>query len=330
MNEVKSRKINWQGLLSTNSSEYFVAICLIVVCILLSIVSPAFLSGKNILNILVQTSINSIVAIGMTLVVLTSGIDLSVGSVVALTGVSVGISFVAMGSDITNTGIGLACILIGLVVGAITGFFNGILIAQIKMPPFIATLGSMSIARGLGLMMSNGSTTVGLPNVIGFLGSGRIGFIYTPIVLMLILYGVFWWILRYTKFGRNIYAIGGNMEAAKLSGIKVKKTLLGVYVLSGICTSIAAIVLIGRLNSASPTAGKSYEMDAIAATVIGGTSMNGGEGKIIGTLVGALFIAVLRNGLNLLNVSSYSTEIFVGVLIVVAVMMDTIRQSKNA
>jgi ribose transport system permease protein len=216
------------------------------------------------------------------------------------------------------------------VVGAITGFFNGILIAQIKMPPFIATLGSMSIARGLGLMMSNGSTTVGLPNVIGFLGSGRIGFIYTPIVLMLILYGVFWWILRYTKFGRNIYAIGGNMEAAKLSGIKVKKTLLGVYVLSGICASIAAIVLIGRLNSASPTAGKSYEMDAIAATVIGGTSMNGGEGKIIGTLVGALFIAVLRNGLNLLNVSSYSTEIFVGVLIVVAVMMDTIRQSKNA
>jgi ribose/xylose/arabinose/galactoside ABC-type transport system permease subunit len=147
---------------------------------------------------------------------------------------------------------------------------------------------------------------------------------------MLILYGVFWWILRYTKFGRNIYAIGGNMEAAKLSGIKVKKTLLGVYVLSGICASIAAIVLIGRLNSASPTAGKSYEMDAIAATVIGGTSMNGGEGKIIGTLVGALFIAVLRNGLNLLNVSSYSTEIFVGVLIVVAVMMDTIRQSKNA
>jgi len=327
MNVIKPTKL--KPKLSINSSEYFVAVCLVVVALFLSTISDAFLSMDNILNILVQTSINSIVAIGMTLVILTGGIDLSVGSVVALTGVSMGLSFVAMGRDIHNTGIGLTCILIGLVIGAVVGLINGLLVAYFKLPPFIATLGTMSIARGAALVISNGATTVNLPNVIGFLGSGRIGFIYTPILIMFVMYAIFWWVLKYTQFGRNLYAVGGNHEAAKLSGIKVERTLIRAYVLSGICASIAAIILIGRLNSASPTSGKSYEMDAIAAAVIGGTSMSGGEGRIMGTLIGALFIAVLRNGLNLLKVSSYATEIFIGLLIVAAVLVDTLRQRKN-
>lgn len=328
MSNIKSERSKMR-FLNANSSEFYVAACLLFICILLSFISQAFLTVNNILNILVQTSINSIVAIGMTIVILTGGIDLSVGSVVALSGVSMGLTFVAMGQDIKSTGMGLTCILLGLAIGALAGLINGIMIADFKLPPFIATLGMMSIARGLGLVFSNGATTVNLPNIIVFFGSGKIGFVYTPIVIMLVLYAIFWWVLKYTKFGRNLYAVGGNPEAAKLSGIKVKKTLIGAYVLSGVCAGIASIILIGRLNSASPTAGKSYEMDAIAAAVIGGTSMAGGEGKIVGTLIGALFIAVLRNGLNLLNASSYTTEIFIGVLIVAAVMIDTLRQRKN-
>lgn len=311
-------------------SEYFVIVGLICICIILSIISPVFLTVDNVLNVLLQTSINSVIAIGMTMVILTSGIDLSVGSVVAVCGIFVGITFRGMGSDATFTMGAIVCILVGLLIGATAGALNGVLISKAKLPPFIATLGMMSTARGAALAFSNGKPISQMPNIVSFIGGGRVWVFYMPIIIMIVLYTVAWWMLRYTTYGRNIYAVGGNMEAAKLSGINVPKTLIFVYIISGICAGIAAVMLIGRLNSAQPTAGLNYELDAIAATVIGGTSMSGGEGKIIGTLIGAVFITVLRNGLNLLNVSSYIQQMVIGVVIILAVMLDTLRDRNKS
>lgn len=314
---------------SSTFSDYFVVVALIALCVILSIVSPVFLSISNILNIFVQTSINGIVAIGMTMVILTGGIDLSVGSVVALAGVTAGLTSMAIDADATSAGLGIVCIIMALAVGALAGLVNGVLISKAKLPAFIATLGMMSIARGLALTISGGLAITKIPDIIKFIGSGRIGFINFPIILMIVLYFIAWWVLRYTKLGRNTYAVGGNMEAARLSGVKVPKTLIIVYMISGICSGIAALLLTGRLTSAQPVAGSGYELDAIAAVVIGGTSMSGGEGRIIGTLIGALLVAVLRNGLNLLNVSAYSTQIVIGLVIVLAVMMDTLRNREK-
>jgi ribose transport system permease protein len=314
---------------SSTFSDYFVVVALIALCVILSIVSPVFLSISNILNIFVQTSINGIVAIGMTMVILTGGIDLSVGSVVALAGVTAGLTSMAIDADVTSAGLGIVCIIMALAVGALAGLVNGVLISKAKLPAFIATLGMMSIARGLALTISGGLAITKIPDIIKFIGSGRIGFINFPIILMIVLYFIAWWVLRYTKLGRNTYAVGGNMEAARLSGVKVPKTLIIVYMISGICSGIAALLLTGRLTSAQPVAGSGYELDAIAAVVIGGTSMSGGEGRIIGTLIGALLVAVLRNGLNLLNVSAYSTQIVIGLVIVLAVMMDTLRNREK-
>lgn len=314
---------------SSTFSDYFVVVALIALCVILSIVSPVFLSISNILNIFVQTSINSIVAVGMTMVILTGGIDLSVGSVVALAGVTAGLTSMAIDADGTSAGLGIVCIIMALAVGALAGLVNGVLISKAKLPAFIATLGMMSIARGLALTISGGLAITKIPDIIKFIGSGHIGFINFPIILMIVLYFIAWWVLRYTKLGRNTYAVGGNMEAARLSGVKVPKTLIIVYMISGICSGIAALLLTGRLTSAQPVAGSGYELDAIAAVVIGGTSMSGGEGRIIGTLIGALLVAVLRNGLNLLNVSAYSTQIVIGLVIVLAVMMDTLRNREK-
>jgi ribose/xylose/arabinose/galactoside ABC-type transport system permease subunit len=321
---IKTKKV-WSSIFS----DYFVAIALIALGVILSIVSPVFLSISNILNILVQTSINSIVAVGMTMVILTGGIDLSVGSIVALAGVTAGLTSMAIDADVTSAGLGIVCIIMALAVGALAGLVNGVLISKAKLPAFIATLGMMSIARGLALTISGGLSITKIPAIIKFIGSGHIGFINFPIIFMIVIYFIAWWVLRYTRLGRNTYAVGGNMEAARLSGVKVQKTLIIVYMISGICSSIAALLLTGRLNSAQPVAGSGYELDAIAATVIGGTNMSGGEGQIIGTLIGALLVAVLRNGLNLLNVSPYSTQIVIGTVIILAVMMDTLRNREK-
>lgn len=321
---IKTKKV-WSSIFS----DYFVVVALIALCVILSIVSPVFLSISNILNIFVQTSINSIVAVGMTMVILTGGIDLSVGSVVALVGVTAGLTSMAIDADVTSAGLGIVCIIMALAVGALVGLLNGVLISKAKLPAFIATLGMMSIARGLALTISGGLSITKIPDIIKFIGSGRIGFINFPIVFMIVIYFIAWWILKYTRLGRNIYAVGGNMEAARLSGVKVPQTLITVYMISGICSSIAALLLIGRLTSAQPVAGSGYELDAIAAAVIGGTNMSGGEGRIIGTLIGALLVAVLRNGLNLLNVSAYSTQIAIGIVIILAVMMDTLRNREK-
>ncbi len=306
-------------------SEYFVVFGLIAMCILITIFKPVFISPANIINVLLQISINGVIAIGLTMVIITGGIDLSVGSVVCLAGVVMGLLTDAIGVD--NPITAAVCIAAALIVGILAGGINGILITKGKLPPFIATLGMMSIARGLALTLSGGKGVAPLPKFIQKLGGT--GAIYIPIIIMGAIYLIAWWILRYTKLGRNTYAIGGNQEAAVLSGINVHRTTIKVYAISGICCGVASILLVGRLNTAQPTAGIGYELDAIAATVIGGTSMTGGEGKIVGTLIGALIIGVLRNGLNLLNVSSYIQQVVIGIVIVVAVLSDTIRDKNK-
>jgi len=306
-------------------SEYFVLFGLIALCIIIAILNPTFIEPANIINILLQISINGILAIGLTMVILTGGIDLSVGSLIALSGICMGLVQKAMVAD--NALVTILCILVSLVIGLLAGMANGIMITKGKLPPFIATLGMMSIGRGLALTLSGGKGVSPFPTFIQTLGGT--GNLLVPIAIMLAIYGIAWWILRYTKQGRNTYAVGGNKEAAKLSGINVDRTMITVYSLSGLLAGIAAVILVGRLNTAQPTAGLNYELDAIAATVIGGTSMSGGEGKIIGTFIGALFIGVLRNGLNILNVSAYIQQVVIGVVIIAAVLSDTIRDKNK-
>lgn len=306
-------------------SEYFVVFGLIALCLIITIFRPVFISPSNIINVLLQISINGVIAIGLTMVIITGGIDLSVGSVLCLCGVVMGLLTESIGVD--NPIAAPACIVVALAIGILAGTINGLFITKGKLPPFIATLGMMSIARGMALTLSGGKGVAPLPKFIQTLGGT--GIIYIPIIIMLFVYVVAWWLLRYTKQGRNTYAIGGNQEAAILSGINVHLTTIKVYAISGLCCGIAAIMLVGRLNTAQPTAGIGYELDAIAATVIGGTSMSGGEGKIIGTLIGALIIGVLRNGLNLLNVSSYIQQVVIGLVIILAVLSDTIRDKNK-
>jgi len=321
---VLNKRVKGERVKSGRSSEYFVVFGLLAMCIIITILKPVFISPSNILNVLVQITINGILAIGLTMVIITGGIDLSVGSVIAVCGITMGLITKRMGDQFWLTA--LICIIAALFIGILSGVINGFFITKGKLPPFIATLGMMSIARGMALTLSEGKGLAPLPKFIQTLGGT--GAIYIPIIIMAVVYAIAWWVMRYTKQGRNTYAVGGNKEAATLSGIKVDKTLIVTYGISGLCCGVASIILVGRLNTAQPTAGIGYELDAIAATVIGGTSMTGGEGRIVGTFIGALIIGVLRNGLNLVNVSSYIQQIVIGLVIIGAVMSDTIR-NKN-
>ncbi|MGI6175062.1 MAG: ABC transporter permease [Christensenellales bacterium] len=321
MEETKLQKETFKDKLK--ASNYIVFIVLLVLSAFLGILSPVFFSGDNIMNILLQASINGVIAVGLTMVIITGGIDLSVGSVVAVAGIFMGLVKNVLGPE--NPLSGILGILGALVIGALLGSINGVMITKGKLPPFIATLGMMTIGRGLALVMSDGRPIGDIPPLIRFIGGEKILGVYTPIIIMVIVYVVAYWLLKYTRQGRNTYATGGNMEAAKLSGINVNRTIVNTYVLSGICSGIAAVMLVGRLNSAAPTAGLEYEMNAIAASVIGGTSMSGGEGSILGTLIGALLISVLRNGLNILGVSSYWQQIAIGLVIIFAVLSDTLK-----
>ncbi len=287
-----------------------------VLCAVLWVLTPHFLTVSNLLNIAQQTSINAIVAAGMTFVILSGGIDLSVGSIVALSGVALG--------AMLQTGYPLPVALAAaLAAGTACGMLNGALVSVGGLPPFIATLGMMSAARGTALVFTEGRPISGFDDGFRALATGSIGFVPAPVVVMIVVYVVAHLVLTRTTFGRYVYAIGGNEEATRLSGVAVRfhKTL--IYGTSGLISAVAAVVLTARLNSAQPIAGTMYELDAIAATVIGGTSLMGGQGTLAGTLVGALIMGVLRNGLNLLGVSSFLQQIVIGVVIVSAVLVDT-------
>ncbi|HET6637805.1 MAG TPA: ABC transporter permease [Gemmatimonadota bacterium] len=288
---------------------------LLVLCMALWIATPHFLTTANLLNVVEQSTLIGIIAVGMTFVILTAGIDLSVGSIVALSGVAMGTAFRA-GLPI------FAAALTGLAVGLACGLANGALITLGRLPPFIATLGMMSIARGGALMLSDGRPISGYSDGFRALATGDLLGIPLPVVIMLAIYGIAHFVLSRTTLGRYTYAIGGNEEAAELSGIRVRAYKSAVYGIAGLLSAVTSILLVARLDSAQPIAGIMYELDAIAAVVIGGTSLLGGSGSVIGTLIGALIMGVLRNGLNLLGVSSYLQQVAIGGVIIVAVLMD--------
>jgi len=277
--------------------------------------TPHFLTISNLLNVAEQATIIAIIAVGMTFVIITAGIDLAVGSVLAFSGV-------VMASSL-HGGLPLPiCLLIGLGVGLACGLVNGLLITMGRLPPFIATLGMMSVARGAALMYTEGRPISGFSERFRSLATGEMLRIPNPVIIMIVVYVIAQFVLRRTKLGRYTYAIGGNEEAALLSGINVRLYKTIVYGIAGMLSGLAAILLTARLNSAQPIAGMSYELDAIAATVIGGTSLLGGEGTVAGTLIGALIMAVLRNGLNLLTVSSFLQQVVIGSVIILAVLID--------
>jgi ribose transport system permease protein len=296
---------------------------LVGLCLFLWILTPHFLTVANALNVMEQTSINAIVAVGMTYVIISGGIDLSVGSLVALAGV------VLAGALKAGWPLPLA-IAAGLGVGAVSGLINGVVIAFGRLPPFIMTLGMMSMARGAALMFTDGRPISGFGAGFRALATGRILGVPAPIVLTIAIYVVAHFVLSRTRFGRYVYGIGGNEEATRLSGVNVRFHKTMVYVVSGAASAVAAVLLTARLNTAQPIAGIMYELDAIAAVVIGGTSLSGGEGNLGGTLIGALTMGVLRNGLNLLGVSSFLQQLVIGVVIIVAVLVDILVKEKRA
>ena len=288
---------------------------LLALCSILWAATPHFLTVSNLLNVLEQTAINAIVAVGMTFVIISGGIDLSVGSILALSGI-------ALGSALQAGVAAPLAIVLALAVGLACGLVNGGLVTFGRLPPFIATLGMMSVARGAALMLAEGRPISGFGEEFRLLATGRVLMIPAPALIAAGIYAVAHFVLANTVFGRAAYAIGGNEEAARLSGVHVRYHKTAIYGVAGLMSAAAAVILTARLNSAQPTAGTMYELDAIAATVIGGTSLLGGEGTIMGALIGALIMGVLRNGLNLLNVSSFIQQVVIGVVIIGAVLVD--------
>ena len=301
---------------------------LLILVIFLSATSPVFFTGSNLSNVARQATVNAFLAIGLLLTIITAGIDLSVGSILALAMCSMAIFAIKMGVNPYLSM--LACLFIGLFVG----WVNGILLTKLRLPhPFISTLGTMNIARGLALIITgaspiSGFDRAGAPEIL-VLGAGSVGPVPVAFIAVVIVYIIFHIILSNTSFGRHIYAVGGNTSAARLSGINVGKTLVTVYSLSGFMAGLAALMLAGRTNSGFPIAGQGYELDAIAAVIIGGASFSGGSGTIIGTAIGVLLIAVLRNGLVLLNVPTEWQTVAIGLVIIGAVSIDVLRQKAN-
>ena len=305
--------------LAGRSTVFYPLVGLVVVCIVMVFASDSFLSVSNINNILRQVSINALIAVGMTYVILTGGIDLSVGAVMALSGtVAAGLMSGGMNGGLAL----LLCLLIGLAFGVANGAF----VARAGMPPIIVTLATMGIARGLALIYTGGYPISGLPSWIRWFGGGSVLGVQTPIAIMAIVYLAGWVLLERTPFGRYVYAIGGNETATRLSGVRVARYKLLVYALSGFTAAVAAVVLTSRLMSGQPNAGEGFELDAIAAVVLGGTSIAGGRGSLIGTLLGALLLGVLNNGLNMVGVNPYVQTVVKGGIILLAIYIGRERR----
>lgn len=296
----------------------FIALILLVVGI--GIKSPEFRTLDNFLSLLRQSSINGLIAFGMTCVILTGGIDLSVGSVLALTTAFLA-SFIANGMPV------FLAMILSLGIGVGFGLVSGLLVTKGKLQPFIATLIKMTVFRGMTMIFTDGRpiSNLGDAMLLKIIGKGKLFGIPFPVLILLIVFGIFWFVLEKMTFGRKVYATGSNEKAAKLSGIHTENTKLMVYAISGGMAALAGWILLGRLGSAQPTIGVGYELDAIAAVALGGTSMSGGKGKIWGTLIGVLIIAVLNNGLNILGVSSYYQDVVKGIVILIAVLSDRNR-----
>ncbi len=302
-----------------NLRRYQSIIGLIIFSVIIAMMNDRFMTFSNIMNILRQTSINSIIAAGMTFVILTGGIDLSVGSTLAFSG-AIAATFIGMGMH------PLVAVLAALALGAAIGMLNGVVISKGKLQPFIVTLATMTIFRGATLVFTDGKPiSTGYEanaDLYSQIGNGYVGAIPIPIIIMIFVFALGYYVLTQTTVGRYVYALGGNEEATKLSGVSTDKIKIFVYGVSGFFAALAGIIITARLSSAQPTAGQGYELDAIAAVVLGGTSLAGGLGSIMGTVVGALIIGILNNALNLMNVSSYYQLLVKGIVILVAVLID--------
>ncbi|EJE8556660.1 ribose ABC transporter permease [Vibrio vulnificus] len=313
-NETKRTWISKEWLIEQKS-----LIALLFLIVVVSFLNPNFFTVDNILNILRQTSVNAIIAVGMTLVILTAGIDLSVGSVLALCG-AFAASLVAMEVPV------LIAVPTALLAGAALGAISGVIIAKGKVQAFIATLVTMTLLRGVTMVYTDGRPIstgfTDTADAFAWFGTGYALGIPVPVWLMVVVFAAAWYLLNHTRFGRYVYALGGNESATRLSGINVDKVKIGVYAICGLLAALAGIIVTSRLSSAQPTAGMGYELDAIAAVVLGGTSLMGGKGRIMGTLIGALIIGFLNNALNLLDVSSYYQMIAKAAVILLAVMVD--------
>ncbi|NMB01265.1 MAG: ABC transporter permease [Firmicutes bacterium] len=294
--------------------EIFAGVGLIALAVILSFATPYFLNSNNLINLARQISLYAIIAAGMTFVILTGGIDLSVGSIVAVTG-TFAAGFMKSGTPVSLS------VLIGIGIAILFGFFNGLVISNTRIPPIIVTLSTMSIGRGAALLYSNGYPISGLPSAFTSFGRGYLGPLPIPVYVMVAIYILTYIIITNTRFGRYVYALGGSEETVRLSGIAVKKIKTMVYVISGFMAGISGLLLASRLGSGQPLAGDGWELDAIAAVVVGGTDIAGGRGTIIGTIIGAFIIGVLNNGLNLLNVSPYLQLVVKGFVIVGAVLV---------
>ncbi|MCY7356743.1 MAG: ABC transporter permease [Rudanella sp.] len=303
--------------------QYGIVMAFFVICIALALSTPRFLTIQNLMIIVTQVSINALLAFGVTFVIITGGIDLSVGSIVAVVGV------VAASFAHPDTYPIIVPIVAGLLTGILFGTLNGFVITRSNVPPFIVTLGTMTIGRGLALILIKGRPVSNLFDSFNFLGGGKILGIPTLILVLIMAFIICSVFLRKTVSGRYMYAVGGNEQAAKASGIGVPRVKMLVYVLSGSLAAIAGILLTSRIGTGQPNAGAGFELDAIAATIIGGTSTTGGTGTMTGTLIGALLIGVISNGLDLLNVSSYYQLVIKGVIIVGAVILDSLNQKRN-
>ncbi|NMM62127.1 ribose ABC transporter permease [Clostridium sp. P21] len=295
--------------------KYKSLIGLLILCIVISVLTPRFLTIPNILNVFTQVSVNAIIAVGMCFVILTGGIDLSVGSTLAIAG--------AIAATLAQKNVNIVLILVlTVIIGGLIGLINGIIVAKGKIQAFIVTLATMTIFRGVTYVYTNGTPISGLGSSFTFIGNGTVFGIPLPVVIIVIVAVLAWYVLTQTRYGRYVYAVGGNEDSSRLSGINTDKIKALVYVLSGAAAALSAIVVTSRIGSASPNAGSGFELDAIAAVVLGGTSLSGGEGSLTGTIIGAMIIGVLNNGLNLMNVSPFYQSIVKGLVILLAVMLD--------
>ena len=296
---------------------------LIIIVAVLSILSPNFFTATNVANILQQTATYALLAIGMTFVIITGGIDLSQGSLLPIVCIITSVVLEKTGSVF----LAISC---GLLLGALSGLFSGVLIAYVNIPPFIMTMGMMNALRGVALLLTDAAAVSVSSERFRFLGTGKIVGIPVPVFIFVGVALIASLVLAYTSTGRAIYAVGSNQEAAQLSGVNVRAAKIKAYVFSGVCVAIGSIVYLARLGSAQPMAGQSFEMEAVAATIIGGTSIVGGEGGVIGSVLGAIVMSVIRNGMVMLRVSTYWQQVVLGIIVIVAVIIDLIRKRMEA
>ncbi len=305
-------------------SKIFVYLVLVVIILFFTVTTDTFLTSKNILNICRQISMIGICSVGMTMVLLTGGIDISVGSIIALVGV-------VAAKLIGEAGMAIfPAMVIGVVVGAFCGLINGIMVAKFDVPALITTLAMQTMARGAAYILTSGIPIYGLPEEIKTLGQGYFFKIPIPVIIMALIFLFGWWLLEQTRFGRYTYAIGGNQEVARLSGINVLKMKIFIYTLSGLFAGLSGVIMLSRINSGQPATSSGFEMDVITGAVLGGISVAGGEGKLVNVIAGVLIMGMLSNGMTLMNLDEYWQWVVKGIVLLLAVTFDNMQRKRNA